>query len=76
MDTILAAHYFNADKSHWEPIIERNELVVNMKRVKKKNIQIIKIDQPLNINFSVYLSGVIHDFMQLWEKSSKRAERF
>ena len=44
LDTILAAHYFNADKSHWEPIIERNKIVVNMKRVKKKNIQGIKLD--------------------------------
>ena len=76
LDTMISAHYFNADKSHWEPIIERFMFIFHMKQVKKKTIQIIQILEPLNINFSIYLSGVVHDFIKLWEKSHKRSERF
>ena len=37
IETIISSHYFNAEKSNWEPIIERIELIVEMKREKQKS---------------------------------------
>ena len=75
-ETILSTYYFNQIKSHWEPIVERVELVVDMKRVKNQYLQVVRLEKPLNINVSVYLSGVINDFLKLWEKSTLRAQAF
>jgi len=36
----------------------------------------VQLNDPLNINVSVDLGGVINDFLKLWEKSRRRAELF
>ena len=44
--------------------------------MKKQTSQLIKINDPININVSVNLGRVINDFMKLWEKSTKRSKLF
>lgn len=75
-DTKCSLYYFNSEKGYWEPAIERFTINVLLKRVGKLNSQTILLPDPLNINISVHLGGVIHLFLKLWEKSTKRAKVF
>lgn len=75
-DTRCSLYYFNAAKGYWEPAIERFSIVVLLQRAGKMNIQNVKLLDPINVNVSVYLGGVINDFLKLWENSTKKALLF
>ena len=75
-DTKCSIYYFNSTKGYWEPAIERFSIVVHLSRAGRINTQIIQLPDPININVSVHLGSVIHDFLKLWEKSTKRAKSF
>lgn len=75
-ETKCSLYYFNSTKGYWEPAIERFSVLVNLEQAGKVYTQNVKLLDPININISVKLGGVINDFLHLWEKSTKRAKSF
>ena len=63
-DTRCSLYYFNAAKGYWEPAIERFSIVILLQRAGKMNVQNVKLLDPINVNISVYLGGVINDFLK------------
>ena len=69
IDTKCSLYYFNAEKGFWEPAAERFSVAVQLAKVGKVSTQVVSLPDPVKINISVRLGGVMHDCLKLMGKS-------
>ena len=69
IDTKCSLYYFNAEKGFWEPAVERFSVAVQLAKVGKLSTQVVSLPDPVRINISVRLGGVMHDCLKLMGKS-------
>lgn len=63
-------------KGYWEPAIERFTIKMHDSSLGNVYSKSVELPEPLNINISVNLGAVIHEFMKRWEDSAEEAEVF
>lgn len=75
-ETSVCMNYFNAPVGFWEPAIEKFLISVKLFGNGKAFKQAIEIVDPLNINISVGLAGVLANFGKLWTIAAEKAEKY